>query len=198
MISRALATFIFAVVAARGFCGDGVELTLRTEKAIYRIGERITFQLLFKNTSTEVIKLFPDPEIYTPTAVEISSKQPPDKVEHIEIAERSMDWVEWSKDAIILRPNGVHIREIKVDFSKHLPADWKPYLLPEWNQENATMPYLIFAGGSALRLPGFGKYNIVAKYEFQSDHPVVEYIRGEPKLWFGRLRSDSVTLELKQ
>jgi hypothetical protein len=119
------------------------------------------------------------------------------RVEQIEIGERSMDWEAWSKDAVVIPASGLHIWRLTAHFRKHLPTDWKEYLLPEFQKERPSNPYLVFQG-EAFRLPHFGKFHVTAKYNFQADHPVVDYIRGTPKLWFGELQSPPIIVDLQR
>lgn len=190
---------IFGVIAAANCCcGEGIELNLRTSKKVYHPGEKITFEFIFKNVSKEPLKLFPDPEIYYPNAITITARTLKGNVEEIEIGESSMDYRDWRKDVVILPFNHSYVWHLKSDFRNTLPLDWKKFLLPKWQQKIPGMPYLVFLGGSALRLPGYGEYSVIANYNFQPSHPVVEYIQGKPKLWFGKLRSNAITIDFKE
>lgn len=174
-----------------------VGLELRTSRQNYRIGENVTLEFVFKNLSSEPIKFFPDPESYELQTLAISPVNGAGVVERVEIAERGMDWEAWSKDAVVIPASGSHIWRLTAQFRRHLPSDWKEYLLPEFQKERLSNPYLVFHG-EAFRLPGFGKYHVSAKYNFQSNHPVIDYIHGNPRLWFGKLQSPPIIVDLKR
>jgi hypothetical protein len=180
-----------------GLCeAADIELKLRTSKEVYRLGEPIAFELRFTNRASQPVTFFPDPDLYYLQAITISWNNGRDKVEELQFVERSMDDRGWSRDAVVLRPNETYVRRIDADFRAGLPSDWLKFLASEWRRVTPGRPYLVFLGGSALRLPGFGRYNVVANYDFQRDHPVVEYIQSGPKLWFGKLRSSPIVINL--
>lgn len=151
--------FLVLIVVTVHCYGGPIELKLRASKAVYRVGNKIRLDLVFRNTSTGTVRIFPDPEIYYPATITISRRDGTGKVEEIELAERAMDYSGWSKDVISVAPNKSYAWSLQMDLSKHLPSDWKEYL-PPGRREKKSSVYLVFVGGSALRLPGLGEYTV--------------------------------------
>lgn len=171
-------------------CGVEVrdlELVLRSDKTVYRVGEEIVFDLEFRDCGNREIRLFPDPEQYDERMFTATSIDGGGRVERLELGEFSTDYRMWARDVVTLPPGKKHTRKIHARLLTELPRDWA---------DPTKGAYLVLDGGTALKLPGFGDYTLSTTYRFGAAHPVVEFIQQRSRLWFGDIDSNSITISL--
>jgi hypothetical protein len=91
-----------------------------------------------------------------------------------------------AKRVRLLRPKEFCERVVETKLSTALPKTFG---------EKKRGLFLPFAG-SAINLIGFGEYRVVGHYECSSDEPVQSYLRGQPKLWVGKIASPPTVVKL--
>lgn len=175
---------------------DDIAISLRTAKSVYRTGQRVTFEITYRNISSHPLRFLAEPEMNFPDTLRLVRVDDNRPAEHLEFVERSMLWGNIADKAVILAPNESHVRRIRAEFSGELPA-WFREVLPSSWQANLG-PYLSFRGASAFRLPGFGRYKVFANYRFSPQHPSAPYLKKQPRVFFGEVESTPIVVNFER
>jgi hypothetical protein len=168
----------------------GVQVNLKTDKSRYRIGEKITFKLDYINISMHSLWLLPQTQTYVAGMFQIEKLGSQGPIEKIrgsnEIPSVALDGL--AKEAVNVKPQG-HL-------GRSLTAELSP-TLPEWYGDSRKGIFLVFPG-SALLLPGPGRYSVRAQLHSSADHPVNMYLPHSAKLWSGDVISDPLVIYIEQ
>jgi hypothetical protein len=181
--------FLTWALTLAGATASELQLTISADRPTYQLGDKMRLRITYKNVSGHSIKLLPQPEVYLADSVKVTSRQRAQSVEELRHSEIGIDFQQLSKHVMVLRPGRSYHRDITVGFVASLP----PYF-------NDTTPglFLVFQGASALKLPSFGTYDLVANYVSPADNPVKQYLpKASPTLWEGEARSLPVVVTFR-
>jgi len=164
-----------------------VRVSLKTPKLVYRMGDDIDFRVSYENVSGRPLLLLPQAESYPVDVFSIRKIKGVRKAEVIRLGEQAVDFEGLSGKVVSLQPRDFVSRSIKAEIRSSLPAFYG---------DNRAGLFLVFPA-SAVRLPGFGTYEIRANFHASPNHPVNAYLKGRA-LWRGDVKSGSVILEISE
>jgi hypothetical protein len=164
-----------------------VRLLLKTGKGTYRLGDHIDFHIDYQNVSNRSLVLLPQTDSYPVDAISIRKVKDFRQPEVIRLAEQSIDFEGLSKNVVVLQSHDSVGRSIKAEVGSSLPTFYADY---------RRGLFLIFSA-SAIRLPGFGKYEVRARFHSSPDHPVNAYL-GRQVLWRGDVESEPIIIEISK
>jgi hypothetical protein len=166
-----------------------LELTLRSDKPRYKLGDKISFYVNYTNRSKTSLWLLPETQAYlidVLTVEKLNSKS-------------SVEKIRGSNDAPSVALDGLAEEAAKImpqgHLSRTLTAELRP-TLPEWYGDQRKGIFLVLSG-SALLLPGPGRYSIRAQLHSSPDHPVNRYLPHGAKLWRGDVISDPIVITIE-
>ncbi|MGH7983917.1 MAG: hypothetical protein ACREFF_12335 [Candidatus Udaeobacter sp.] len=187
-MSRKIIAFGFAIllVTVQTLFANQVTATLRCDRARYRVGDEITFTVIFRNVSSNSLRFLPESFVYPADFFAITAMHHPTKYPSKHFGFLSVDEEERSNKVVLLKPGEACNISIKGKLTKTLPS--------YFHQPGIGL-FLVFAG-SAIKLDRPGQYNIKANYQIRGDDPVTFYLRGSPKLWAGQVTSNTIAIDV--
>jgi len=186
---RLLSTLLLFLTFSRAASANSeLELTARFSRRVYTIGDTVEFLITFKNTSHQPIRVLPEVGLFSSDLLSIRKLGGGAKAEYVRTpVERGLDLTALAKYVVLLNPGDSLTRHLSAIVVSHLP---EAYEKPEAGL------FLDFSN-SAIKLPGFGKYEARAEYDSSVEYPTGSYLIEAPKLWSGRIHSAPVVLEFR-
>ncbi len=167
--------------------GGGLEVSVRFDKSVYRVGDQLKCSILFTNISSRPIRFLPIDVFVDAAELRFRSGNQP-WVEHIvERGERYYDFEALSRKVTVLQPKETFTRQITATVLDLLPPDYRE------PRRGLFLEY----GLSALRLPGFGRYTVVKRFEEHSNDFVTRYLPPGPPFWEGVVTSSPIEVDFK-
>ena len=187
-IAPGLALIVLLSSSTANTMATEIALRLHTDRQQYRIGDRITFTIVFKNVSTRPLWLLPQSETCGVDALLVKPVKGHGAVEKIRFGLPSFAWDELSREVVKLEP--------QQRVARHLVAEIESRLPPDYGDQRRGL-YLIVPA-SALRLPQFVPYEVRAVFHSSANHPVNAYLPPTKKLWTGDVLSEPVIIDIAE
>ncbi|MFN2621758.1 MAG: hypothetical protein ABR611_02840 [Chthoniobacterales bacterium] len=189
MMRIALLGGVLALTSRTAQASSELKLTVWFSSKVFTIGDTVDFLITFKNTSNQPIRVLPEVGLFSSDLLSIRKLGGGAKVEYVRApVERGLDLTALSKYVVLLNPGDSLTRNLSAVVVSHLP---EAYEKPE------TGLFLDFSN-SAIKLPGFGKYEARADYDSTFEHPTGSLLVEDPKLWSGKVHSPAVLLEFRK
>ena len=184
-----LMSLLFLIFSRTAQAGSELELTIRFSKKVHTIGDTVEFFITFKNTSHQPIRVLPEVGLFSSDLLSIRKLGGGAKAEYVRTpAEPGLDLTALSKYVVLLNPGDSLTRHLSAIVVSHLPEAY---------EKPKTGLFLDFSN-SAIKLPGFGKYEARADYDSTFEHPTGSQLVEDPKLWSGKVHSMPVILEFRK
>ena len=185
---RRISCFILFWLATSGLVwASDLAIRLQFKGAKYKLEDTMRFQIIYENVSGRTIRVLPEAQHYSANVVKLQELGTGRSGAVIPIGELSMDFEELSKSVVRIEPKQHYTRQFAVKVSSSLPSSYN----------DKRRGVFLWFSGSAIQLPNFGRYSVIAHYHCGPDHPVRRYLAGGPALWSGEVESKPVIIEFK-
>ena len=165
--------------------GNGLEVTLRLPKQKFSLGETVHFRIELRNISSRPLLVLPQPRIFPADNFQFRGVTGGKQAEILRYGEQSLNYPRLAKEVSLLKANQSIAHTIEAKVSSELPAFYN---------DTRPGPYLIFPG-SAIRLPGFGRYQVKAVFHLSPHHPLQAFLPPQEILWHGDSASEWVVVD---
>jgi len=165
--------------------GNGLDVKLRLQKQKFSLGETVHFHIELRNTSSRSVRVLPQPRIFPADNFQLRRVADGKEAEILRYGEQSLNYNRLAKEVALLRPNQSIAHTIEAKFSNELPAFYN---------DTRPGPYLVFPG-SAIRLLGFGRYQVRAVFHLSLHHPVQAFLPPQQILWHGDSASEWIVID---
>ncbi len=163
-------------------------MRVRFDKQSYQLGDTLKCFIVFTNTSDRTIRLLPRDIIFPAAEVHFQSLGTGNFGQLVRLGEIAIDFEELSKQVVVLPPGASYNRTLEAEVRSTFRDSY---------HDNRRGLILDFPG-SALLMPGFGKYRVVKEFK-QSPHDyILQYLSAGPPLWSGKVQSPPVFVEFLQ
>lgn len=177
------------ILAATCVYGGELKIGLSFGKSNYKVGDTLEFKVCYENSSNHVIRVVAKERYYVSDLLSLERRGDHKKAEYLRPAgESQFIGEELAEYAVVLEPGDSVTRRYRGQVALSLPSVY---------EEKSSGLFLVF-NGSALKLPGFGKFEATSSYEEKSDDSLDQYVTLPPKLWRGEAHSAPVTLNFQR
>jgi hypothetical protein len=180
--------FVFPCVVVARANAEELQLTLRSDKNYYTVGEKIKFEVVYTNRSSHPIWLLPQTESYPVDALSIKKVGDRRRPEKLRLGEQSVAWEGLAEQAVRVKPGAKIQRLLEAELRSDLPSTYA--------ERNGGI-FLVFPG-SAVRLRGAGDYEVRAVFHSSPNHPVNRYLPTGAHLWRGDVMSNPISIRISQ
>jgi hypothetical protein len=187
-IGRVTLCLVFSYVAVARANAEELQLTLRSDRDHYRVGEDIKFKIIYKNTSNHPIWLLPQTESYPVDALSIKKFGDSRRPQKIRLGEQSVAWDGLAEQAVRVKPGAEIQRLLQAEVRSNLPSIY---------EETSEGIFLVLPG-SAVRLLGTGDYEVRAVFHSSPNHPVNRYLPSGAHLWRGDVTSNPISITISE
>jgi hypothetical protein len=164
-----------------------LQIALHFDKDEYRIGDQMKCNVRFTNDSRHAIRVLPIDVFVEAAELQYTSHDTSQAATVVRIGEHYFDEAGLSKQVITLAPGNSIARQITAMVVDSLPGDYR----------DPRKGLFLNFGLSAVRLPTFGKYTVMKRFEERSNATVTRYLPKGPPFWKGVITSPSVDVDFK-
>ena len=183
---RPIVSLLFVLAFVCNCESADLEVSIRFNKPVYRVGDQLKGIIQFTNRSAVPIRLLPFDTIYAAGELEFKSANT-HKHSILVGGGDFFDFQSLAAQVITLQPGKTFVRQLEAD----VRCDFRrPY-------NDSRHGLVLDFPASALLLPSFGKYTVTKKFKEDSDDPVVHYLRKGAPFWNGSVKSLPVTVEFR-
>ncbi len=161
-------------------------LSVQVEPQVLKVGDRVVFKIRYINTSNRDLAIIPEGHVYE--GADVDFRKVASEKRGIMIPNLILEYNFAGLRAAlrVLQPGRVYERQIRATVSSRLYK----------SKGSRTGLYLLFSD-SAVKLPGFGIYNVSAEYA------VTDYLKQfcspkeRPQLWVGKIAAPPTLVEFR-
>jgi hypothetical protein len=181
-----LATWVLAGTAVYG--GE-LKIELLFGKPNYKAGDSIEFTVCYQNSSDHPIRVLAKERYYISDLLSLERRGDHKKAGYLRPeGESQFLGEELAEYIVLLEPGDSVARKYRGQVASSLPSGY---------EKKSNGLFLVF-NGSAIELPGPGKFEATSSYDEKAEDPLNEYVTLPPKLWQGEARSAPVLLNFQR
>ncbi len=188
MRTRILLTLLTLAVAGSAFSKD-LTFSIRATPASAKIGDRVTFTFLYTNTSKHEIGIVPEYYAYEALDVHLKKSDTGRAGEMIPYLTPYIDPNLARRNFRLLNSGKTYSSQLIAKLSTTLPRSAQP-------QNRGSGLYLVFRD-SAIKLPGFGKYEATSRYLGMKSYKDQLATPDKSRLWVGRVFASPIVIEFR-
>jgi hypothetical protein len=170
---------------------EGLAFSIHANSTAFKIGEQVIFTFTYTNTSNRNVGIYPEYYAYEALDTYFVNKTEQRRGEVIRYLSPALfDCTVVAKKSRILRPGETYSRKLVATLSSSLPSDIT------WLNKTRGV-YVLFAD-SAIRLPGYGRYDVSSCYVGSKSYAQCLQNPKKRYVWVGKACTEVITIDIHQ
>ncbi len=188
MVTRILITVLALAAADPAFSKD-LSFSIRASPQSIRVGDRITFTFVYRNTSSHEIGIIPEYYAYEALDIRLKKLNTGEIGEMIPYLSPHIDPNLAKRQFRLVKPGKTYSRHLVATVSAILPRTTP-------SASHGSGLYLVFRD-SAIKVPGFGKYEATSRYLGVESYKNQLFPPDKNRLWVGEVFAPPITIEFR-
>jgi hypothetical protein len=180
----------FAIVGiCASACSKDLEFSIRASPQSIRLGDRISFTFVYRNTSNHEIGIIPEYYAYEALDVHLKKLGTGEIGEMIPYLSPHIDPNLAKRNFRLVKPGKTYSRQLVATVSAILPRTTR-------SASHGSGLYLVFRD-SAIKVPGFGEYEATSRYLGVESYKDQLPPSDKNRLWVGEVFALPITIEFR-